>query len=161
MKRVLFIVSILVISSFVCCRSKDNTIIDLSTPENTIRSYYAAFKTSDFEVQKKTLLSSIESTAKKRFDVVNPILQSYQILKVREAKDRKDDTFHLPEGDVDALVKEIYRDSNESINSFVLRKFDSKWLIIDFVTENEAEIPPDIKVIEEKAKKMLEQEGKK
>ncbi len=160
MKRLLFIASIILISSFVCCRSKDNAI-DLSTPEDTIRSYYAAFRKSNFEVQKKTLLSSIESTAKKRFDVVNPILKSYQILKIREAKDRKKDTFHLPEGDVDILVKEIYRDSKESINSFVLRKFDSKWLIIDFVTENEAEFPPDIKVIEDQAKKMLEQKGKK
>jgi len=160
MKRVSSIVSIILISSFACCYSKDHAV-DLSTPENTIKSYYAAFKTSDFGVQKKTLLSSIESTAKKRFDVVNPILQSYQILKIREAKDRKEDTFHLPEGDVDVLVKEIYRDIKESINSFVLRKFDSKWLIIDFVTENEAEFPPDIKVIEEKAKKMFEQEKQK
>ena len=160
MKEVSFIVSIILISSFACYCSK-NHAMDLSTPENTIKSYYTAFKTSDFEGQKKTLLSSIESIAKKRFDVVNPILQSYHILKIREAKDRKGDTFHLPEGDVDALVKELYRDKKESINSFVLRKFDGKWLIIDFVSENEAEFPPDIKVIEEKAKQMLEQKGKK
>jgi hypothetical protein len=159
MRRPLFII-IVVISSLLCWCSKDKDV-DLSTPEKTLKNYYEAFTKSDFEYQKKTLLTSIEAIAKKRFDVINPILQSYQILKIREAKERKEDTFHLPEGDVDALVKEIYRDNKESMNSFVLRKFDSKWLIIDFVTESEAELPPDIKVIEEKAKKMLEQKEKK
>ncbi len=162
MKRTSFIIIIgIVVTLSVGCYCSVNHGPDLSTPENTIKSYYGAFEASDFDAQKKTLLTSIESIARKRFEVVNPILQSYEIVKIREAKDRKGDAFNLPEGDVDALVKEIYRDSKESVNSFVLRKFDSKWLIIDFVSENEAEFPPDIKEIEEEANKVLEQKGKK
>jgi hypothetical protein len=107
------------------------------------------------------VLSSIESIGKERFDTVRPILQSYQILKIREAKDRKEDIFHLPEGDIDALVKEVYKDNKKSVNSFVLRKFDNKWLIVDFVTANDPEVPSDIKVINEQAERIFEQKGKK
>jgi hypothetical protein len=159
MKKILLL-SIGLILSLSCWRSEDYNI-DLSTPEKTLRSYYEGFKRSDFEYQKKTILSPTDPVAKERFDVVNPILQSYQILKIREAKDRKEDTFHLPEGDVDILVKEIDRDGKESINSFVLRKFDSKWLIVDWLTIEDADISPDIKVIDEQSKRMLEQKGKK
>ena len=159
MKRILF-VSIVLISSLSCWRS-ENYSADLSTPEKTLKSYYEAFKTSDFEYQKKTVLSSIESIGKERFDTVRPILQSYQILKIREAKDRKEDIFHLPEGDIDALVKEIDKGNKESLTSFKLRKFENKWLIIGFDTVEKAEVPSDMKVIDEQAERMFEQKGKK
>jgi hypothetical protein len=159
MKRALF-VSIVLVLSLSCWHSQDHDI-DLSTPEKTLRSYYEGFKRSDFWFQKRTLPSWNESLAEERFDVVNPILQSYQILEIREAKDRKEDTFHLPEGDVDALVKEIYKDNKESLNSFVLRKFANGWLIIDWLTIEDADIHPDINVIDEREKRMLERKGKK
>ena len=159
MEKILFVIIVL-ISSLSCQRS-ENYSADLSTPEKTLKSYYEGFKTSDFEYQKKTVLSSIESIGKERFDTVRPILQSYQILKIREAKDRKEDIFHLPEGDIDALVKEVYKDNKKSVNSFVLRKFDNKWLIVDFVTANDPEVPSDIKVINEQAERIFEQKGKK
>jgi hypothetical protein len=159
MRRVLFI-SIVLISSLACWCSSGNGV-NLSTPEKTLRSYYEGFKRSDFEYQKKTLLSSIEVIGKERFHAVSPVLQTYEIVKMREAKDRKDDTFHLPEDDIQAIVKEIHKNGKESINSFVLRKVEGKWLIVGFDTVNEAEFPPDIKVIEDETKKMFEQKGKK
>lgn len=157
MKRVLFILSLILLSSLVCWCSKDHAI-DLSTPENTLKSYYEAFEKSGFEYQKKTLQSSIESAGKERFNVIRPILLSHQILKIRVVKE-KEYSFYQ-EGDVNALVKEIYQDNKESINSFILRKFDKHWLIIDFVTENKAEVPQDIKLIEKKAKEMMKSKGK-
>jgi hypothetical protein len=157
MKRVLFILSLLLLLSLVCSCSKD-LAIDLSTPENTLKSYYEAFGKSGFGYQKKTLQSSIESAGKERFNIIRPILLSHQILKIRVVKE-KEYSFYQ-EGDVNALVKEIYRDNKESINSFILRKFDKHWLIIDFVTENKAEVPEDIKHIEKKAKDMMKSKGK-
>jgi hypothetical protein len=159
MKRIL-LVSILLIASLSCWPSENYTA-DLSTPEKTLKSYYEAFKTSDFERQKRTLESSIESIGKERFNTVRPVLQGHQILRIREAKDRKNDTFHLPEGDIDALVKETYRGNKESLTSFILREFENKWLIIGFDTVNESEVPPDIKIINEQAERMFEQKGKK
>jgi hypothetical protein len=138
MKRLL-LVSIVLILSLSCWHSKDYDV-DLSTPEKALRTYYEAFRKSDFEYQKKTVVSWIEPFAQGRFNVVSPILQTYEIIEIREAKDRKDDTFHLPEGDVDALVKEIYKDKNENMVSFVLRKFNNKWLIIDALTLEKSDI---------------------
>jgi adenine deaminase len=157
MKKVIFIIAIVVISNLEFSCSKDKAI-DLSTPEKTIKSYYEAFKESDFDYQKKTLERSIEAIGKETFNIIRPILQSFEILKIREAKDRKEDTFHLPEDDVQVLVKEIYKGNKESVISFVLRKFDQKWLIIGF---DIAEDPPDIKLIEKQAKEMLERKGVK
>jgi len=159
MKRIL-LVSIVLILSLSCWHSKDYDV-DLSTPEKALKTYYEAFRTSDFEYQKRTVVSWNEDLAEKRFSVVSPILQTYEIINMREGKDRKEDTFHLPEGDVDALVKEIYKDNKESLNSFVLRKFGSKWLIIDWLSIEDADISPDIEVIDEQSKRMVEQKGKK
>ncbi len=159
MKRLL-LVGIVFILSLSCSHSKDYDV-DLSTPEKTLRTYYDLFKKSDFKHQKRTMESSIESFGKERFDIVKPILRGYEILKIREAKDRKEDTFHLPEGDVDILVKEIYKDNKERLISFVLRKLDNRWLINSWDIVDEAESPPDIKVIDEQAKRMLERKGKK
>ncbi len=153
----LLLVSIVFILSLSCWDSKDNNV-DLSTPEKTLRSYYEGFKKSDFKYQKRTMESSIESFGKETFDRVKPFLQSYEILKIREAKDRKEDTFHLPEGDVDILVREIYKDNKESLISFVLRKLDNRWLINSW---DVVEDPPGSKVINEQAKRMLERKGKK
>jgi hypothetical protein len=146
MKRLL-LVSIVLILSLSCWHSKDYDV-DLSTPEKTLKTYYEAFKTSDFERQRRTIESSIESFGKERFDRVEPTLQGYEILKIREAKDRKKDTFHLPEGDVDAMVKEIYRDKNENMVSFVLRKFNNSWLIIDILTLEKSDLLEENKVID-------------
>lgn len=157
MKKGLSILIIISLSSLICWCSKNQTI-DLSTPENTLKSYYDAFKKSNFERQKRTLLSSIELVGKERFNAVEPILRSYQILQIRVVKEKEYRFFQ--EGDVDAVVKELYQDNKESINSFILRKYDNNWLIIDFVTEDKAEEPEDIKLIEKKAKEMFEQEGK-
>jgi hypothetical protein len=154
MKRIL-LVSIVLILSLSCWRSEDYNV-DLSTPEKTLKTYYEAFKTSDFKHQKRTIEGSIESIDKKRFDMIRPILQSYQILKIREAKDREKDTFHLPEGDVDAMVKEIYKDNNENMVSFVLRKSNNKWLIIDVLYLEKSDILEDSKLIEEEMKKNSE-----
>jgi len=66
MKRILFVSTVL-ISGLSCWRS-ENYSADLSTPEKTLKSYYEVFKTSGFEYQKKTVLSSIESIGKERFD---------------------------------------------------------------------------------------------
>ena len=159
MKRILLVSAVLILN--LSCWHSEEYDVDLSTPEKTLRAYYDDFKRSDFKHQKMTMESSIESIGKERFDIVKPILQGYEILEIREAKDRKEDTFHLPEGDVDVLVKEIDKDNKESLNSFVLRKFGNRWLIIDWVTVDDAEIPPDINVIDEQAKRMLEQKGKK
>jgi hypothetical protein len=138
MRRASFIIIVL-ISSLLCGCSKNNDV-GLSTPEKTLKSYYEAFKKSDFEYQKRVLPSSIQLIGKERFDSINPILQSYQILEIREAKDRKEDTYHLPEGDVDAMVKEIYKDKNENMVSFVLRKFNNEWLIIDILTLEKSDL---------------------
>jgi hypothetical protein len=154
MKRIL-LVSIVLILSLSCWRSEDYNV-DLSTPEKTLKTYYEAFKTSDFKHQKRTIEGSIESIDKKGFDMIRPILQSYQILKIREAKDREKDTFHLPEGDVDAMVKEIYKDNNENMVSFVLRKSNNKWLIIDVLYLEKSDILEDSKLIEEEMKKNSE-----
>jgi hypothetical protein len=138
MRRASFIIIVL-ISSLLCGCSKNNDV-GLSTPGKTLKSYYEAFKKSDFEYQKRTLQSSIQLIGKERFDLINPILQSYQIFEIREAKDRKEDTYHLPEGDVDAMVKEIYKDKNENMVSFVLRKFNNEWLIIDILTLEKSDL---------------------
>ena len=138
MRRASFII-VVVISSLLCWCSKNNDV-GLSTPEKTLKSYYDAFKKSDFEYQKRVLPSSIQLIGKERFDSIYPILQSYQILEIREAKDRKEDTYHLPEGDVDAMVKEIYKDKNENMVSFVLRKFNNSWLIIDILTLEKSDL---------------------
>jgi hypothetical protein len=159
MNRILLVSTVLILS-LSCCLSEEYEV-DLSTPEKTLRAYYDAYKRSDFKHQKRTMESSIESIGKERFDIVKPILQGYEILKTREAKDRKQDTFHLPEGDVDALVKEIYKDNKESLNSFVLRKFGNRWLIVDWLTIEDADILPDMNAIDEQAKKMLGQKRKK
>ena len=134
--------------------------VDLSTPERTVTSYYDGFKRSDFKYQKRTVVRWYEDIAEKRFNVVNPILRNYEIIKIRKAEDRKDDTFHLPESDIQIIVREIDMDNRESINSIILREFDGKWLILGFDTVEEAEIPPDIKVIDEQAKRMLKQKEK-
>ena len=147
MKRIL-LVSIVLLLILSCWHSK-NYDTDLSTPEKTLKTYYEAFKTSDFEHQRRAMESSIESIGKERFDIIRPILQSYQILKIREAKEREDDTFHLPEGNIQVIVKEIDRNKQESIISIILREFDRKWLIIGFDT---VEDPPGSKVIDEQAK---------
>jgi hypothetical protein len=141
MKRV-FLVSIVLILSLSCWHSK-NYDTDSSTPEKTLKTYYEAFKTSDFELQRRTMESSYESIGKERFDIIRPILQSYQILTIREAKDRAEDTFHLPEGDVQVIVKEIYKNNQESKISVILREFDGKWLILGFDIVEEPEGPPD------------------
>jgi len=147
MKRIL-LVSIVLLLSLSCWHSKSYDT-DLSTPEKTLKTHYEAFKTSDFEHQRRAMESSIESIGKERFDIIRPILQSYQILKIREAKEREDDTFHLPEGNIQVIVKEIDRNKQESIISIILREFDRKWLIIGFDT---VEDPPGSKVIDEQAK---------
>jgi hypothetical protein len=155
--KIILLVAVMLISGLACWCSGGNDV-DLSTPEKTLRSYYEGFKKSDFEYQKQTLLSSIEPIGKERYDVVSPILETYEIVKMREAKDRKDDTFHLPEDDIQAIVKEIDKNKQETVNSFILRKFDGKWLIVGFDTVEDS---PGSKIIEEKDKKMLEQKGKK
>jgi hypothetical protein len=159
MKRILLLSAVLMLS--LSCWGSEEQDVDLSTPEKTLRAYYDLFKKSDFKHQKRTMESSIESLGKERFDRVKPILQGYEILKIREAKDRKEDTFHLPEGDVDILVKEIYKDNKESLISFVLRKLDNRWLINSWDIEDDTESPPDINVIDEQAKRMLERKEKK
>ena len=93
--------------------------------------------------------------------MVHPILQSYQILLIREDKEREKDTFHLQAGDVDALIKEIHKDCKESINSFVLRKFNNEWLIIDFVTLEKEDRLEDVKLIDGKASERLDRKRKK
>jgi hypothetical protein len=147
----------MLISSLPCWCSGDNHV-DLSTPEKTLRSYYEGFKRSDFEYQKKTLLSSIQPIGKEIYDVVSPILETYEIVKMGEAKNRKDDTFRFLEGDMEAIVKEIYKNKQESEIYYILRKFDGKWLIIEFDLVSD---PPGSRIIEEKATKMLEHKGKK
>jgi hypothetical protein len=159
MKRLL-LVGIVLILSLSCTHSKDYDV-DLSTPEKTVATYYDGFKRSDFKYQKETVVRWYEDIAEKRFSIVNPILRNYEIIKIRKAEDRKDDEFQLPESDIQIIVKEIDRDNRESINSIILREFDGKWLILGIDTEEEAEFPPDIKVIDEQAKRMLEQKGKK
>jgi hypothetical protein len=129
-----------------CSAAKDDTP-NLSTPENTLVSYYEGFRKSDFEYQRKTIESSIGSAARKRFDLLKPVFGSYQILRTRGAKEREHDEFRLPEGDVDAMVKEIYKDKNENMVSFVLRKFNSDWLIIDILTLEKSDIIQGNKVI--------------
>lgn len=156
MKIILSVVVIL-LSGLACGCIGDNDV-DLSTPEKTVRSYYEGFKRSDFEYQKKTLLDPSDPSAKSRFDAVIQILQGYEIVKIRDAKDRKDDTFQLPEDDIQVIVKEIRKNSKESMYSFVLRKIEGKWLIEGF---DAVEDPPSSKIIEEKYQKTLEQTRKK
>jgi hypothetical protein len=141
MKRIL-LVSIVLILSLSCWHSK-NYDVNLSTPEKTLKTYYEAFKTSDFELQRRTMESSYELIGKERFDIIRPILQSYQILKIREAKDREGDTFRLPEDDIQVIVKEIDRNNQERKISVILREFDGKWLILGFDIVEEPESPPD------------------
>ena len=156
MKRILLVSAVLILS-LSCWHSKDYDV-DLSTLEKTLRSYYEGFKRSDFEYQKKTVVSWTEPIARETFNVVSPILKSYEIVEWREAKDRKNDTFQLPEDDIQAIVKEIDKNNQESENSFILRKFNGKWLIIGF---DVVEDPPGSKVIDEQAKKIPERKGKK
>jgi hypothetical protein len=142
MKRTLF-ASVVLILSLSCSHSRDYHV-NQSTPGEAIKTYYEAFRTSDFRHQKETVVSWIEDWAEERFKLVCPILQSYEIINMREAKDRKDDTFHLPEDAVDILVKENYKNGEQRLYSFILRKFDSKWLIEswDIVGEDDAADDP-------------------
>jgi hypothetical protein len=146
--RIILSVVVMLLSglAFSCLGDND---VNLSTPEKTIRSYYEGFKRSDFEYQKKTLLDPAEPSAKSGFDAVIQVLQGYEIVKIREAKDRKDDTIQLPEDDVQVIVKEIYKNGKESINSIILRKRGGKWLIEGFDTVQD---PPGMKVTEENAR---------
>jgi hypothetical protein len=98
MKTILLVSAVLILS-LACWHSKDYDV-DLSTPEKALKTYYEALRTSDFEYQKKTVVSWIEAIAQERFNVVSPIIQTYEKIKIREAKDRKDDTFHLPGDDI-------------------------------------------------------------
>ena len=80
MKRLL-LVSIVLVLSLSCWHFKDYDV-DLSTPENTLVSYYEGFRKSDFEYPKKTMETSIAPGARKRFDLLKPAFRLAMVLVI-------------------------------------------------------------------------------
>ncbi len=114
MKRLL-LASIVLILSLSCWHSKDYHV-DLLTPEKALKTYNEAIRTSDFEYQKKTVVSWIEPIAKERFDRVKPILQGNQtgnlfieVVNEAEFNKKKDSVYQRKIGIGTAEKKEVPR----------------------------------------------------
>ncbi len=149
---------LLIFSTFLLITSSafpsDQMHYSLKTPEDTIKTYYSAYETNNFNLLKKAVVDTHEMIFKKDFKSRSSIFLSYKIID--KILVTNEDEWHK-KGDVDIFVEESWKDKTLNVMSFILRKYDQGWLIIDWVIVNEAEEPPDIEELFKQAEKIMKQ----
>lgn len=157
MKRTRFVIFFLIALStsllFSCL--VDQPSYSLKTPEDTIKTFYNAYSTNNFNLIKKTVVDTHENIYKQGFESRSARLLSYKIVSKRIAAN--EDQWHI-KSDADIFVKELWRNNTEKEMSYILRKYNDEWIVINWVAVNEAEEPPDMDELSKQVEEMMKKE---